>query len=132
MVNASPQQSSPALNFLYYVLKPQTDRLPLHRFDFSRRTAPAFSLRNPRESPSLTQCGHFVKTDIKLPFLDCLDTRDNNRLQTTTENPNISTDYWTSHLKSRPLTRLQLSGLRRDYRKYFASRLTANKTRLTT
>ena len=83
MVNASPQRSSPALNFVYYVLKPRTHRLPF------------------------TVDSHFtglVISTASLPFLDCLDTRDNNRLQTTTQNQNISTDYWTSHL-NRPLKR---------------------------
>ena len=51
-----------------------------------------------------------IEENGKIPFLDCLVTRDNNnKLNTTfTENQHILTDYWASHPTTLLLTKQQL------------------------
>ena len=56
-----------------------------------------------------------VEENGKLPFLDCLVSRDDNSLRTTVyRNRSIPTDYWTSHPTTRHYTKPLLSGLLPD------------------
>ena len=51
-----------------------------------------------------------IEENGKIPFLDCLVTRDNNELRTTIYRKPTPTDYSTSHLTTQLLTKLRLYG----------------------
>jgi len=61
-----------------------------------------------------------IEENGKIPFLDCLVTRDNNELpnywRQFTENRHIPTDYSTNHLITQLFTKLQLYGPWQDTR----------------
>ena len=74
-----------------------------------------------------------VEENGKLPFLDCLVSRDDNSLRTTVyRNRSIPTDYWTSHPTTRHYTKPLLSGLLPDECNQYAMRQTAYPTRTST
>ena len=67
-----------------------------------------------------------IEENGKLPFLDCLVSRDNNELRTIVyRKPTYTEDYLTNHPTTRPHTKPRLWRRWRDEGNYFATHRTA-------